>query len=69
MSEKKNNSEDMILNKGDDISPTLNEIFSKENEKSNNNNNENSSSTLPTNLSDSKIAETQPLYLNIIKKK
>jgi len=69
MSKKKNNSEDMILNKGDDISPTLNEIFSKENEKSNNNNNnENSSSTLPTNLSDSKIAETQPLSLNIIKK-
>ena len=68
MSEKKDNSEDMILNKGDDITPTLNEIFSKENEKSNNNNNENSSSTLPTNLSDSKIAETQPLSLNIIKK-
>ena len=55
MSEKKNNSEDMILNKGDDITPKLNEIFSKENEKSNN-------------KIDSKIPETQPLSLNILKK-
>ena len=45
----------MILNKGDDITSTLNEIFSKENEKSNN-------------KIDSKIPETQPLSLNILKK-
>ena len=39
----------------EDLTPTLNEIFSKENEKSNN-------------KIDSKIPETQPLSLNILKK-
>ena len=52
--QKTNISDEAKLNQ-DDITPTLNEIFSKENEKSNN-------------KIDSKIPETQPLSLNILKK-
>ena len=52
--QKTNISDEAKLNQ-DDITPTLNEIFSKENEKSNN-------------KIDTKIPETQPLSLNILKK-
>ena len=52
--QKTNISDEAKLNQ-EDITPTLNEIFSKENEKSNN-------------KIDSKISETQPLSLNILKK-
>ena len=52
--QKTNISDEAKLNQ-DDTTPTLNEIFSKENEKSNN-------------KIDSKIPETQPLSLNILKK-
>ena len=52
--QKTNISDEAKLNQ-DDLTPTLNEIFSKENEKSNN-------------KIDSKIPETQPLSLNILKK-
>ena len=52
--QKTNISDEAKLNQ-DDITPALNEIFSKENEKSNN-------------KIDSKIPETQPLSLNILKK-
>ena len=52
--QKTNISDEAKLNQ-DDIAPTLNEIFSKENEKSNN-------------KLDTKIPETQPLSLNILKK-
>ena len=52
--QKTNISDEAKLNQ-EDLTPTLNEIFSKENEKSNN-------------KIDSKIPETQPLSLNILKK-
>ena len=52
--QKTNISDEAKLNQ-EDLTPTLNEIFSKENEKSNN-------------KLDSKIPETQPLSLNILKK-
>ena len=52
--QKTNISDEAKLNQ-DDLTPTLNEIFSKENEKSNN-------------KLDTKIPETQPLSLNILKK-
>ena len=52
--QKTNISDEAKLNQ-EDLTPTLNEIFSKENEKSNN-------------KIDTKIPETQPLSLNILKK-
>ena len=52
--QKTNISDEAKLNQ-EDWTPTLNEIFSKENEKSNN-------------KIDTKIPETQPLSLNILKK-
>ena len=52
--QKTNISDEAKLNQ-EDLTPTLNEIFSKENEKSNN-------------KLDTKIPETQPLSLNILKK-
>ena len=52
--QKTNISDEAKLNQ-EDSTPTLNEIFSKENEKSNN-------------KLDTKIPETQPLSLNILKK-
>ena len=52
--QKTNISDEAKLNQ-EDLTPTLNEIFSKENEKSNS-------------KIDTKIPETQPLSLNILKK-